>query len=169
MTNSDLLREIAEITKDYPRFKDGRIDYTHARVCPVIICTVVHGSEVLLTHRSADVIAYPDTWNGVAGFIDEIKPLEEIVRNELAEEVAINADVIKRIVLHKSIVQVDDAINREWIAFPVLVELLKKPVIKTNWENKAAKWVPFKDISNLKLVPFYPEVFKAAMKGEYAS
>jgi hypothetical protein len=72
-------------------------------------------------------------------------------------------DAIKRIVVCEKIVQVDEAINREWLTFPVLVELHQKPAIKTNWENKEARWVPLDKIEELKLVPFYPEVFQAAL------
>jgi len=157
------MNEIAELTKDYPRFKDGRIDYTNARVCPVLNCTVMCGDEVLLTYRSKDVIAYPETWNGISGFIDEIKPFNQIVRDELSEEVNIQADDIASISIRQKMIQIDDAINREWHVWPVLVELKRKPEIKTNWENKEAKWVLKNDVLKLALMPFYAETFQIAI------
>ncbi len=151
------------MTEGYPRFADGRVDYTHARACPVVNCTVVYDDEVLLTYRSADVIAYPETWNGISGFIDRIQPLEDVVRDELAEEVGIVAADIAKITIRDKMVQVDEAIDREWHVFPVLVELKRKPEIRTNWENKEAKWVKRSEVLGLELMPFYAETFRVAI------
>lgn len=161
-----MTEEIKEFLKDYPRFADGRVDYTHARICFVISCTVVFDDEVLLTYRSADVIAYPNTWNGISGFIDEIKPLEDIITNELAEEVNIQSDDINVIKIMPLMIQTDDEINREWRVFPVFVELSRRPTVMTNWENKEAKWIPLGHVENLALLPVYVETFQTVMKNK---
>jgi isopentenyldiphosphate isomerase len=161
---SDVLVMLKRVTADYPRFADGRIDYSTARVCPVLNCTILYNDEVLLTHRSKNVIAYPETWNGISGFIDEIKPLENIIRAELAEEVNIVAGDILRITFRDLMIQADDAINREWHVIPVLAELARRPNVRTNWENKEAKWVKKTDVLRLPLMPFYAETFIAAME-----
>ena len=157
--------EIAELTKFYPHFADGRIDYTNERVCPVINCTVLCGNEVLLAYRSAEVIAYPETWNGISGFIDELQPLESIIKEELLREVNIHEEDIKGISLFDKLIQEDEAINREWHVYPMLVELKRKPLVKTNWEHKEAKWVAKDKVLKLALMPFYAETFKIVMEG----
>lgn len=155
--------EVEQLTKNYPRFADGRIDYTHARACAVLNCTVVYRDEVLLAFRGKNLIAYPETWNGISGFIDEIKPFDEIVRDELAEEVNIQPDAIAEIIIRPKMVQVDEAIDREWHVWPVLVVLGHIPDIKTNWENKEVKWVAKDEVLGLMLMPFYAETFRAAI------
>lgn len=157
-----MLEEILETTKDYPRFDDGRIDYTTARVCPVLNCVVVFGDEVLLTLRSKEVIAYPEMWNGISGFIDVIKPLEEIARQELEEELGVRAQDIKCVVIKEKLVQTDESINREWHVFPILVELNAKPKIAVNWENKEARWMLRQEVLKLNLVPGFSKVFRIA-------
>lgn len=92
-----ILDELYSITKGYPHFDDGRIDYTNARACPVLNCVVVYGDEVLLTLRSKEVIAYPEMWNGISGFIDVIKPLEEIALQELEEELGIQTHILSKL------------------------------------------------------------------------
>ena len=47
------MQHIRDLTADYPRFEDGRINYTDERVCFVLNCVVVSGDQVLLTKRSA--------------------------------------------------------------------------------------------------------------------
>lgn len=59
-------------------------------------------------------------------------------------------------------IQIDESINREWHVFPVLVELINKPVITVNWENKEAKWVSKLEVPMLHLVPGFSEVFRIA-------
>ena len=54
------MQHIRDLTANYPRFEDGRINYTDERVCFVLNCVVVSGDQVLLTKRSAEVIAYPE-------------------------------------------------------------------------------------------------------------
>ena len=159
----DIISEVTELTKAYPRFSDGRIDYTNERACPVVNCSVVYEDEVLLAYRSKDVVAYPETWNGISGFIDELKPLEEIVRQELHEEMNIGTSDIERIVVRSKIIQIDADINREWHVFPALVVLKRKPELTTNWENKTAKWVRQDDVLGLDLMPGFAESYKNAL------
>ena len=54
------MQHVRDLTADYPRFEDGRVNYTDERVCFVLNCVVVSGDQVLLTKRSSEVIAYPE-------------------------------------------------------------------------------------------------------------
>ncbi len=154
------MQEIADQTNGYPRFADGRIDYSNEKMCFVVNCTTVCGDSVLLTHRSSSVIAYPNTWNGISGFIDNIKPLIEIVADELKEEAGIADSDIYKIKIYNKMVQVDDTINREWHVYPAIAWLNSKVDPRINWENKAIEWISINDVVKLNLMPGYRQVFE---------
>ncbi len=159
------MHEIATATKSYPRFADGRIDYTNERVCYVLNCVVVSGTDVLLTKRSADVIAYPNTINGVSGFIDDTsKTLEEIATTELTEELEAPIEKLKRLKVAKPFIQIDDEIHREWHVYTVLAEFEATFVPQTNWENKSATWFAIRDVPDMTLMRGFLETFQTAMK-----
>lgn len=157
------LEEIAQLTAGYPHFPDGRIDYSHARVCPVINCVVVFGDKALLTRRSNEVISYPNCWNGISGFIDTLSPLPDIARQELHEEVALPESIIAMLQVGSKLIVNDVEINRQWIVFPVLVELQYPHNPTLNWENKNASWVPLDEVAEYEVVPGFTKVFQAAL------
>ena len=59
--------------------KPGQIDYTNIKWAPVINCVVKHGDKILIVKRSPDLKFYPGWWNGLGGFLDDDKELEEKV------------------------------------------------------------------------------------------
>jgi hypothetical protein len=159
------MERIKEITKNYARFKDGRIDYSNERICFVLNCVVVAGNKVLLTKRSSEVIAYPNTLSGVSGFIDktDISILDQ-AKLELVEEVGAPLQKITRLKTSQPFIQVDDSINREWHVFAVLVEFSEIFTPKTNWENKSADWYELDSLNSIKLMPGFPETLSTALK-----
>ena len=89
------MQRIRDLTTDYPRFEDGRVNYTDERVCFVLNCVVLSGDQVLLTKRSAEVIAYPELINGISGFIDNPNlSIEDIAYGELAEEIGFQSNIL---------------------------------------------------------------------------
>ena len=155
---------IRDITADYPRFSDGRIDYTDKRVCFVLNCVVISGEHILLAKRDDDVIAYPNTLSGISGFIDRTDcDIETIARNELTEELRAPLDELQRIVVSKEFIQTDDAINREWHVFAVLVEFKHQFSPTINWENKTAAWYSLEDIGNMDVMPGFRETLDVAL------
>lgn len=158
------MKSISDATKDYPRFDDGRIDYTNERTCFVLNCVVVCGEKILLTKRGNDVIAYPNTLNGVSGFIDDTTiTLEEQAKTELVEELQMPLDIVKSIKLSEPFIQVDEAINREWHVYAGLVELSQEFAPVVNWENKTAEWFAISDAQAMELMPGFPETLKVAL------
>ncbi|MDR1196953.1 MAG: DEAD/DEAH box helicase, partial [Candidatus Nomurabacteria bacterium] len=161
-TLNSLSSDAQKLLKTYPKFADGRIDYTNQKICYVTNCTVICGDEILLTERGADVIAYPNSLNGVSGFIDDLSlTLDAAVRQELSEELSAPSDFQLRIGAES--VQLDEELGREWRVFPALAIFDKKFKPKTNWENKTAKWVKLSDVGKLKLMQHYAEVLKLAL------
>ena len=161
----DEVTRIQKLTAGYPRFADGRIDYSNERVCFVLNCVVVSGNWVLLTKRSDKVIAYPGAINGISGFIDNTSVrLEELAKNELSEEVAAPIKEIQALKISQPFIQVDDKINREWHVYAVLVEFSRKFKPSINWENKQAKWYKIAEARSLELLPGFAETMDAALK-----
>lgn len=159
-----MIDEIREATLKYPRFADGRIDYTDSYACYAVNCVVMCGDAILVTRRGSEVIAYPNTISGISGFIDnEMLTLEETVRNELAEEVRAPLEKMTRLVVGEKIVQVDNQLKREWHVYPALAEFSEIFVPDINWENSDAKWIPITDLHGLQLMPGFPDIVSAAL------
>ena len=68
----------------------GQVDYTNIRYCPVTNCVVKHKDKILLVKRSNDLNLYPGFWNGISGFLDDNKIVEDKVKEELFEELNIS-------------------------------------------------------------------------------
>lgn len=68
----------------------GRIFY--AQISPAVITAVEHDGKLLLAHNAA----WPDNrYSVIAGFVEPGERLEEAVRREIHEEVAIDVEAIK--------------------------------------------------------------------------
>ncbi len=148
------LREILEkFSKELPHFPDGRIDYTHAKLAPVITVFVCFEGQILLLKRSDKVGAYKNKWNAVAGFLDEVKPIEEKIKEELHEELGISLEIISLISLGEPYEYIDTAIGKTWLINPVLVTLSKKLEIKLDWEHTDFQWIDPIELKNFDSVP----------------
>lgn len=159
------MNEIIQATKNYPRFNDGRVDYTNERTCFVLNCVVVCGERVLLTRRGADVIAYPNTLNGISGFIDDTSiSLDDQAKMELTEELQMPAAILKSIKFSEPFIQADDTINREWHVYAGLVELTQEFTPVLNWENKTAEWFDIQTARDIELMPGFSETLDTALK-----
>lgn len=148
-----LEKVLQELSEKLPKFPDGRIDYSNSDKAPVLTCFVKYGDKILLLKRSDKVRAYRGMWNTVVGYLDEFKPLEEKVREELQEELGITPDMDKRIKLGEPYKFKDKNINKTWIIFPVLAELYKEPIIKLDWEHTEYQWIDPADLKKFDIVP----------------
>ena len=158
------MQHVRDLTADYPRFEDGRVNYTDERVCFVLNCVVVSGDQVLLTKRSSEVIAYPELVNGISGFIDNPNlSIEDIAYGELAEEIGISGQHIINMKLSQPFVQIDQQLDREWHVIAILVELASTVTPRLNWENKSAAWFNLEEVPKMKLMPGFAETVGAAL------
>ena len=139
--------------------KPGQIDYTHARWAPVINCVLKYKDKILVVQRSESLNFYPGYWNGVSGFLDDQRSLNEKVTDELREELNISKNDIKRIRLGEIFDQEEPKYKKTWIVHPVLVEV-KTDKVKLDWEAKNYKWATLQEIRKLKLLPGFDEVLK---------
>ncbi|MBI2474375.1 MAG: NUDIX domain-containing protein, partial [Candidatus Taylorbacteria bacterium] len=77
--------------------RPGQVDFTYARYAPVINCVLKYGDKILLVERSPKMRLYPGLWNGIAGFLDDGKTLEEKVQEEIKEETGLSKEHIVKI------------------------------------------------------------------------
>lgn len=118
---------------------------------------------ILLTRRGENVIAYPNTINGISGFIDEIKPLDMVVYQELSEEVGLDRTDVGELKVFPEIVQVDSEINREWHVYPALAIVDEMFEPKINWENKEAVWMTVEEARSQDLMWGFREVLETVL------
>ncbi len=160
----DILGLIKKLEKELPKFPDGRINYSKSKIAPVITVFVKYGDRILLLKRSDRVSTYRGKWNTVAGYLDEVKPIEEKVFEELKEEVGIDRDLVSSIRIGKVYEFYDDKIDRKWIITPVLVELKELPKIRLNEEHTEYRWIRFDEIENFDTVPNLSESLKRVLE-----
>jgi NADH pyrophosphatase NudC (nudix superfamily) len=140
--------------------KDDQIDFTNARYCPVINCVIEHDGKILLVKRSKNLRFYPEYWNGISGFLDDSKSIEEKVQEELREELNIESDKIQKISGGPILVQEALDYKKTWIVFPAHV-IISTDKYKLDREASEAKWLAFSEVRSKKLLPGFDEVLSS--------
>lgn len=102
---------------------------------------VYYEGKILIVKRSQKVGTYRGLWNGISGFIDEPKSIEEFAKQELMEEVAFDERVIASMGVCRPYEVDDQGIGRTWVVYPVLVMLRQKPAITLDWEHTDFAWI----------------------------
>ncbi len=139
--------------------RKGQIDYTHARWAPVINCVVRYKGKILIVERSLELNFYPGYWNGISGFLDDQRSLQQKISNELKEEIGINKNYIKKITLGTIFNQEEKKYKKTWIVHPILVDVTTAKV-KLDWEARSYKWIKPKESKKYQLLPGFSLVLK---------
>lgn len=139
--------------------KPGQTDFTYVRWAPVINCVLKYKNKLLVVQRNKKLNFYPGYWNGVSGFLDDQRSLNQKVSDELKEELGIAKTKIKKIQLGEIFDQEEPKYKKTWIVHLVLVEV-KTDKVKLDWEAKNYKWLTLQGIKKLKLLPGFDEVLK---------
>lgn len=155
-----ILKTIEEFSKKLPKFPDGRIDYSNSNTAPVITVFLKYKDKILLLKRSDKVLTYKGKWNTVAGYLDELKPIQEKISAEIKEELGIEEGNISSVLIGESYEFRDEKINKNWIVFPFLIELKNEPEIKLDWEHTKYKWIKPEKLENFDIVPHLNKSFK---------
>ena len=137
--------------------RSGQIDFTHARWAPVINCVVRYRDKILVVQRSERLNFYPGYWNGISGFLDDKRDLEQKVKDELKEELGIRSKDIKRIKPGAIFDQEEPKYKKTWIVHPVLVDISTSKV-KLDWEAQNYQWIKPREAKKLKLLPGFDRV-----------
>ncbi|KKQ18031.1 MAG: NUDIX hydrolase [Berkelbacteria bacterium GW2011_GWA1_36_9] len=151
------------IKKPIFKIKPGQVDYTNARWAPVINCVLKYKNKLLVVQRSKELNFYPGYWNGISGFLDDQRSLDEKISDEIKEELGIAKTKIKRIQLGEIFDQEELKYKKTWIVHPILVEV-ETDKVKLDWEAKNYKWLMLREIKKLKLLPGFDEVLKRLTK-----
>ncbi|HEY4498837.1 MAG TPA: NUDIX domain-containing protein [Candidatus Paceibacterota bacterium] len=156
------------MTIEPPKFipKPGQIDYTGIRWAPVINCLVKFKDKILLVRRNKNMNLYPGVWNGISGFLDDDKSLEEKVREELQEELGLHSKDIKSIHLGEIFDQEEPKYQKTWIVHPVLVDVTSDK-IRLDWEAQEYQWVTPEEIDKLETLPGFDRVAKSLLKNRW--
>lgn len=137
--------------------KKGQVDYSTARFAPVINCILHHKGKILLIYRSPSLRFYPGCWNGVSGFLDDGKDIEEKAKEEIREETGIAAKHIKTMERGQTFEVEDPRYKKTWIVHPVRVEVDTNKV-RLDWEGATFRWVSPREARKLSLVSGVTEV-----------
>jgi isopentenyldiphosphate isomerase len=137
--------------------KSGQVDYTNARWAPVINCVLKYKNKILLVQRSKELNFYPRYWNGISGFLDDQRSLNEKVTSEIREELGIPKSKIKKVWLGQIFNQEELKYKKTWIVHPVLVEV-KTDRVRLDWEARNYKWLTIQEAKKLKLLPGFDKV-----------
>lgn len=149
--------------KKYGQFKDGRVDYTNADIAPIVMCTLKHKDKILLAKRGYGLADAEGYWSTINGFIDEIKPVSHIARQELEEELdlIVNPRDIK---VGSSYTLNNPKAKRQYIVFPCLVKLTKKPKINLNKEHTDFVWIKRSELMSYHILDDLPYAIDSALK-----
>lgn len=143
--------------------KPGQVDFTNVRWAPVLNCVVMHEGKILLVQRNKSMRLYPGYWNGISGFLDDHKSLEQKVHEELREELGVSKKHIISIQLARILNQEAPKYKKTWIVHPVLVKV-DTDKVKLDWEAQNYKWITPGEAKKMDLMPGFDETLKEALK-----
>lgn len=132
--------------------KSGQVDFTHIRWAPVINCILKYKDKILLVQRNENMRFYPSYWNGLSGFLDDDKSLEEKVLQELKEEAGLEKRNIISIKYGNIFDQDDLGLKKTWIVHPVLI-MINTDKINLDWEARKFQWMDIEEVYKLDLLP----------------
>lgn len=138
----------------------GQVDFTDIRWAPVMNCVVKYRHKILVVERSKGMRLYPEHWNGISGFLDDQKSLEEKIHEELREELGLSKKHILSIELGRIFDQDEPKYRKTWIVHPILVNV-DTDQITLDWEAQNYRWIYPKEASTLKLLPGFNQVLRA--------
>lgn len=163
LSAEDLVGWLKRAKKHFGCFDDGRVNYTEADTAPTVMCTVVFRNRLLLVKRGFELADAEGYWSTVDGFIDEIKPVKDQVKQEVQEELGI---IVKdnNISVGPSYTLISPELKRRYIVFPCLVVLLTEPKIVLNEENTKFAWILRKDLEKYHMLEDLPYAIDSALK-----
>ena len=159
---SELKDWIETALKKYGTYRGKAVDYTKASIAPIVMCTVKCGNEILLVKRGFGLADAEGYWSTNNGFIDEIKPVKEIAQQEIKEELSLHVPLDK-IKVGKSYALENPAEKRNYIVFPCLITLEKKPKIVLDREHTEYRWIKRSQLEDFEILDDLPHAVDAAL------
>lgn len=107
--------------------------------------------RVLIMRRSEKVGTYRGKWGAVAGYLEK-KPVEQAY-TEIKEETGLERYDVFLVREGKSVIVVDEDLNRKWIVHPFLFYVETPGKVKIDWEHVEIRWVLPEEIKEMDTVP----------------
>lgn len=137
--------------KKFGHFPDGRINYRDADIAPIVMCLLTVGDKMLLVKRGFGLADAEGYWSIINGFIDEPKPIKEIARQEIKEELGISLN-LNHIKVGQSYTVNNPKEKRKYIVFPCLIRLKDMPEISLDKEHTDFAWIKIEDLRSYKIL-----------------
>jgi 8-oxo-dGTP pyrophosphatase MutT (NUDIX family) len=118
----------------------------------VVTVFLMYGGKILLLKRSAKVRTMNGMWAGISGYLEDVNPLVQALK-EINEECGLSESQV-RLLKSAEPLEVRDAqfSNIVWIVYPFLFESSTKS-IRLDWEHDEYVWINPIDLGNYKTVP----------------
>lgn len=113
----------------------------------------------MLVQRSSGMHLYPNYWNGISGFLDDMQSIKDKVYEELREELSIKSQDISDIRIGQLLLQDAPEYQKTWLIVPVLAAI-KTEELTLDWEAQKAQWFEPKEIRELNLLPGFVNVVR---------
>ena len=163
LAESQLKSWLENALKKYGRYNGMGVNYTHADIAPIVMCTVVCGEKILIAKRGFGLADAEGYWSTVNGFIDEIKPVKEIAQQEVSEELGLKVS-LDSIKVAGSYTLQNPKEKRRYIVFPCLIQLQTKPTITLDREHTDFAWIHRNELEAYHILDDLPHAIDAALK-----
>lgn len=162
INESELEGWLKDALKKYGTYQGRAVNYTKADTAPIVMCTVTYDDKILLVKRGFGLADAEGYWSTNNGFIDEIKPVREIAKQEIKEELSLDVPLDK-IKVGKSYSLENPAEKRKYIVFPCLIELEEKPKIVLDPEHTEYRWIKRDQLNDFEILDDLPYAIDAAL------
>lgn len=159
---SELEAWLKKAAKKYGPYQDKAVNYTNANTAPIVMCTVIYKDKILLAKRGYGLADAEGYWSTVNGFIDEVKPVQEIAQQECVEELSLKTP-LSEIIVGTSYLLQNPAEKKNYIVFPCLVTITKKPEIILDREHTEFRWIDRKQLESYEILDDLPYAVDAAL------
>jgi 8-oxo-dGTP pyrophosphatase MutT (NUDIX family) len=159
---SSLKRWLEEALEKYGLYEGKAVNYTHADIAPIVMCTVRCDDEILLVKRGYGLADAEGYWSIITGFIDEAKPVQGIAKQELQEELGLTIDA-NDIKVAASYTLQNPKEKRQYIVFPCLIDLESKPEITLDREHTDYTWTTRDKLESFHILDDLPYAIDTAL------
>jgi len=118
----------------------------------VVTVFLMYEGKILLLKRSAKVRTMNGMWAGISGYLEDVNPLVQALK-EISEECGLSESQV-HLLKSAEPLEVRDAqfSNIIWIVYPFLFESSTKS-IRLDWEHDEYIWINPIELGNYKTVP----------------